>query len=41
MALPGWLDIAPLLHEGWNVVAARVTNAVDNTFFDTYTECVD
>ena len=35
------IDIAPLLHEGWNVVAARVSNPVMNAWFDTYTECVD
>jgi len=35
------IDIAPLLHEGWNVVAARVTNPIMNAWFDTYTECVD
>lgn len=34
-------DITPLLVEGWNVVAARVSNPVMNAFFDTYTECID
>ena len=35
------IDISDLLVEGSNVVAARVTNAIDNTYFDVYTECVD
>ena len=35
------VDISGLLHEGTNVVAARVSNAVDGAYFDVYTECVD
>ncbi len=34
-------DITDLLVEGYNVVAARVSNPVMNAFFDTYTECKD
>ena len=35
------VDIAPLLVEGWNVVAARVSNPFMNTWFDVATECID
>lgn len=35
------VDISGLLVEGVNTVAARVSNAVDNAYFDVYTECVD